>query len=53
MSIQVGVRVRPFNASEKERESECVIQMPGQNQTKIKDEQGKERTFTFDILSYR
>lgn len=44
MSIQVGVRVRPFNAREKERESECVIQMPGQNQTKIKDEQGKERT---------
>ena len=48
MSIQVGVRVRPFNGREKERESECVIQMPGQNQTKIKDEQGKERTFTFD-----
>ena len=48
MSIQVGVRVRPFNAREKERESECVIQMPGQNQTKIKDENGKERTFTFD-----
>ena len=48
MSIQVGVRVRPFNAREKERESECVIQMPGQNQTKIKDESGKERTFTFD-----
>ena len=48
MRIQVGVRVRPFNAREKERESECVIQMPGQNQTKIKDESGKERTFTFD-----
>ena len=48
MSIQVGVRVRPFNSREKEKESECVIQMPGQNQTKIKDEAGKERTFTFD-----
>ena len=48
MSIQVGVRVRPFNSREKERESECIIQMPGQNQTKIKDENGKERTFTFD-----
>jgi len=48
MSIQVGVRVRPFNAREKERESECIIQMPGQNQTKIHDENGKERTFTFD-----
>ena len=49
MSIQVGVRVRPFNAREKERESECVIQMPGNNQTKIKEQEtGKERTFTFD-----
>jgi len=48
MSIQVGVRVRPFNAREKDRESECVIKMPGNNQTKIHDENGKERTFTFD-----
>jgi len=48
MSIQVGVRVRPFNSREKERESECIIQMPGNNQTKIHDENGKERTFTFD-----
>ena len=28
MSIQVGVRVRPFNSREKERESECIIDMP-------------------------
>ena len=48
MSIQVGVRVRPFNTREKEHQSECIIEMPGQNQTKIKDENGKERTFTFD-----
>ena len=48
MSIQVGVRVRPFNTREKEHHSECIIEMPGQNQTKIKDETGKERTFTFD-----
>lgn len=48
MSIQVGVRVRPFNAREKDRESECIIKMPGNNQTKIHDENGKERTFTFD-----
>ena len=48
MSIQVGVRVRPFNTREKDHHSECIIEMPGQNQTKIKDETGKERTFTFD-----
>ena len=48
MSIQVGVRVRPFNAREKEKESQCIIEMPGQNQTRIKDENGKERIFTFD-----
>ena len=48
MSIQVGVRVRPFNTREKDHNSECIIEMPGQNQTKIKDENGKERTFTFD-----
>ena len=48
MSIRVGVRVRPFNAREKDRESECIISMPGGNQTKIKDELGNEKTFTFD-----
>ena len=48
MSIKVGVRVRPFNAREKEKNSVCVIEMPGNNQTKIKDEEGKDRTFTFD-----
>ena len=48
MSIQVGVRVRPFNSREKERESECIIDMPGGNQTIIKDELGREKKFTFD-----
>ena len=48
MSIQVGVRVRPFNSREKERESVCVIEMPGNNQTIIKDELGREKKFTFD-----
>ena len=48
MSIQVGVRVRPFNAREKERESVCIISMPGNNQTKIQNELGAEKTFTFD-----
>ena len=48
MSIVVGVRVRPFNQREKSRESQCCIDMPGGNQTKIFDETGKEKTFTFD-----
>ena len=48
MSIVVGVRVRPFNQREKARESQCCIDMPGGNQTKIFDETGKEKTFTFD-----
>ena len=37
MSIVVGVRVRPFNQREKQRESQCCIDMPGGNQTKIFD----------------
>ena len=48
MSIKVGVRVRPFNAREKTRESRCVIEMNSMNQTKIFDEVGNEKTFTFD-----
>ena len=48
MSVQVGVRVRPFNAREKKHESECIISMPGENQTRIKDEKGKEKIYTFD-----
>ena len=48
MSIVVGVRVRPFNTREKERNSVCCIQMPGGNQTIITDDLGKEKKFTFD-----
>ena len=47
MSVQVGVRVRPFNTREKDNNSVCVIEMNG-NQTSIKDELGQPRTFTFD-----
>ena len=47
MSVKVGVRVRPFNTREKDKESVCIIEMI-QNQTKIKDELGQEKTFTFD-----
>ena len=48
MSIVVGVRVRPFNTREKDRNSVCCIQMPGGNQTIITDDLGKEKKFTFD-----
>ena len=48
MSIVVGVRVRPFNTREKDRNSVCCIEMPGNNQTKIIDDTGKDKTYTFD-----
>ena len=48
MRIVVGVRVRPFNTREKERNSVCCIDMPGGNQTIIRDDLGKEKKFTFD-----
>ena len=47
MSVKVAVRVRPFNAREKDNKSTCDIEMNG-NQTVIKDELGQPRTFTFD-----
>ena len=47
MSVQVGVRVRPFNTREKDNNSVCVIEMIG-NQTTIKNELGQPHTFTFD-----
>ena len=48
MSVQVGVRVRPFNSREIKLSSKCIISMPGENQTRIKDEKDKEKIFTFD-----
>ena len=47
MSIQVAVRVRPFNTREKEKESKCIISMSGPSTT-IHDDVGQEKTFTFD-----
>ena len=48
MRVKVAVRVRPFNTREKQNDSTSVIIMPGNNQTKIIDENGKEKTYTFD-----
>ena len=48
MSIKVAVRVRPFNAREKERDAKLVVQMSGQS-TIVKDpDNDSEKTFTFD-----
>ena len=44
MSIVVGVRVRPFNAREKDRNSICCIEMPGGNQTEFTMIQVKKRS---------
>ena len=48
MSVQVGVRVRPFNTREKNLQSKCIISMPGENQTHIINDKEKEKIFTFD-----
>ena len=48
MSVQVGVRVRPFNTREKNLQSKCIISMPGENQTHIINDKEKEKVFTFD-----
>ena len=48
MSVKVAVRVRPFNTREISQNSTSIIEMPGNNQTKIIDESGKEKTYTFD-----
>jgi kinesin family protein 1 len=45
-TVQVAVRVRPFNA--REQESTCIIQMNGQTTILINPDDGKKNTFTFD-----
>ena len=47
MSIKVAVRVRPFNTREKDNQSVCIISMT-ENSTSIKDDNGQDKTFTFD-----
>ena len=47
MSIQVAVRVRPFNSREKEKTSKCIISISGPSTT-ITDDLLQEKTFTFD-----
>ena len=47
MSVVVAVRVRPFNAREIELNTKLCVQMQD-NTTVLVDEDGSERTFTFD-----
>lgn len=47
MSVVVAVRVRPFNVREIELNTKLCINMQG-NSTKLSDDYGTERTFTFD-----
>lgn len=46
MSIQVAVRVRPFN--EREKGSKCCIDMKGPTTTIFDPVTGEKRSFTFD-----
>lgn len=47
MSVKVAVRVRPFNAREKDRNPICCIKMNG-TETSILDEMNQEKKFNFD-----
>ena len=47
MSIVVAVRVRPFNQREKDLKSKLCVKMRN-NTTVVFDNNGKERSFTFD-----
>jgi len=48
-NVQVAVRVRPFNAREKERMSKNIISMSDGKSTTISNPDGGERTFAFDF----
>ena len=48
-SVQVAVRVRPFNGREKERNSTLIVRMDGMETVLIdKEQNNKERKFNFD-----
>ena len=48
-NVKVAVRVRPFNAREKERSATCIIQMNGKTTTITSPETGEAKSFTFDF----
>ena len=48
-SVKVAVRVRPFNAREKEAGSQCIVRMKGAVTTLVNPESHEERDFAFDF----
>ena len=50
MSVQVAIRVRPFNSREKELNTELCVEMSGNRTTLLPlDPKDKERDFYFDF----
>ena len=47
MSVQVGVRVRPFNKREEQLGSRLCIQMDGKT-TSVIDSEGQKKSFNYD-----
>ena len=47
-NVKVAVRVRPFNAREKERDAKCVIKMQGSTTSITNPETGEVKNFAFD-----
>ena len=45
-NVKVAVRVRPFNAREKERSATCIIQMNGKTTTITSPETGEAKNLT-------
>ena len=47
-SVKVAVRVRPFNAREKDRNATCIIRMVGVKTLIINPDTQEEKEFAFD-----
>eukprot|EP00327_Prymnesium_parvum_P006600 CAMPEP_0182806980 /NCGR_PEP_ID=MMETSP0006_2-20121128/5888_1 /TAXON_ID=97485 /ORGANISM="Prymnesium parvum, Strain Texoma1" /LENGTH=1608 /DNA_ID=CAMNT_0024932631 /DNA_START=18 /DNA_END=4844 /DNA_ORIENTATION=- len=47
-SVQVAVRVRPFNSREKDRNATCIIRMRGKTTVIINPDTEEEKEFAFD-----
>jgi len=47
-NVKVAVRVRPFNAREKERDATCIIKMDGTTTSITSPETGEVKNFAFD-----
>ena len=47
-AIKVAVRVRPFNARERERGARCIVRMNGATTTILHPDSEESRAFAFD-----